>query len=142
MFRTRICFFCCLTHQGLLVCCAVFVLLSSMIFVLLIIFFTVFMTSVGLVESSYAVSTLMDWAKHPALTNLIYIAQLTHWSACVKDLNEERLALPRPIRLRPYEVSNFGLRSYLFCFLFYRKHQSIFFLFSFETCNKTMRREK
>lgn len=58
---------------------------------------------------------LVDWVKHPALTNSIYLAQLTHWSACVKDLNEERLALPRPIRLQPYEVSNFGLRSYPFC---------------------------
>ena len=65
---------------------------------------------------------LVDWVKHPALTNLIYVAQLTHWSACVKDLNEERLALPRPIRLQPYEIPNFGLRSYPFCPLFYRKH--------------------
>nr|DAF72710.1 MAG TPA: hypothetical protein [Microviridae sp.] len=51
---------------------------------------------------------------------MIYVAQLTHWSACVKDLNAERLALPCPItviRLQPYEVPNFGLRSYLFCLL-------------------------
>lgn len=26
---------------------------------------------------------LVDWVKHPALTNLIYVAQLTHCSACV-----------------------------------------------------------
>lgn len=32
---------------------------------------------------------LVDWVKHPALTNLIYVAQLTHCSACVKDLNEQ-----------------------------------------------------
>lgn len=32
---------------------------------------------------------LVDWVKHPALTNLIYLAQLTHCSACVKDLNEQ-----------------------------------------------------
>lgn len=58
---------------------------------------------------------LVDWVKHPALTNLIYVAQLTHWSACVKDLNEQRLALPRPIRLQPYELSKFGSRSFPFC---------------------------
>nr|DAX07577.1 MAG TPA: hypothetical protein [Microviridae sp.] len=34
------------------------------------------------------------------------------------------------------------MRSYPFCLLLHRKHQSIFFLFSFETCNKTMRRKK
>ena len=60
---------------------------------------------------------LVDWAKHPALSNLIYLAQLTHCSACVKALNVERLALPCPIRLQPYEVPNFGLRSYPFCLL-------------------------
>ena len=37
---------------------------------------------------------LVDRVKHPASTNLIYVAQLTHWSACVKDLNEQRLVLP------------------------------------------------
>lgn len=72
---------------------------------------------------------LVDWAKHPALTNLIYLAQLTHWSACVKALNEERLALPCPIRLQPYEVPNFGLRSYPFYLLLIANNKAYFSFF-------------
>nr|DAF94951.1 MAG TPA: hypothetical protein [Microviridae sp. ctLZT1] len=76
---------------------------------------------------------------------MIYLAQLTHWSACV---NRSECGAPcAPLSNNSYKATALRSSQLRFAFLsilslIYRKHQSMFFLFSFETCNKTMRRIK